>query len=243
VSGFAGRSARQFGGRRVPRWLIALVVIIVVLVAGDFIARAVAQTVAANEIQTQAKLPSKPSVTFNGFPFLTQLASRDFRQVNIAISNLPAGPVTFTSIKASATGVKPKSFAFHSLTIDHLTGTAIIGFGSLSNTLSNELPGLGAVLNGLGMDLTAVGPDEVRASIDLVVTTGSATWRITRVGPRELNVHLVASDGLPSSLLSGIQDLNLHIPPLPLGLTLDSVSVTSAGVVATISGNNVTVGS
>jgi hypothetical protein len=242
VSGNVGRSWRpgRVGGRR--KWPIVLVIVIVLLVVADFVAKAVAQSVAASEIQKQAHMSVKPSVTFAGFPFLTQVISRNFSQVNISISNLPEGPVTFTSIKASATGVKPKSFAFNSLTIRHLSGTAVIDFASLGNTLTNQIGPLGNLLNGAGLNLSAAGPSEVKATLNLVITSGTATWRVTRAGPNELNVRLVGSNGLPSSLLGSIQNLNLHIPSLPLGLTLDSVSVTPAGVVGTISGNNVKVG-
>lgn len=243
VSDYAGPSRRRGRtGRRGRKWLIALVVVIVLLVAADFAAKAVAQSVAASEIQTQGHLSAKPDVTINGFPFLTQLASKDFRNVKISISDLKEGPVTFTSVDAAATGVKPKSFAFSSLTIDHLSGIAVIGFASLGNTLTSEIGPLGSLLNGAGLNLTAAGPNEVKASLNLLVTTGSATWRITRVSPSELNVRLVGSSGLSSSLLGSMQNLNLQIPPLPLGLTLGTVSVTPAGVVGTISGSNVTVG-
>jgi LmeA-like phospholipid-binding len=161
----------------------------------------------------------------------------------VGISNLQEGPVTFTSINANATGIKLNSYAFSSGTIAHINGTALINFSSLGNTLSSEFGPLGQLLNGAGLHLTAAGPDEVKASLDLIVTTGSATWRITRVSGNQLNVRLVSSSGLDPSLLSGIQDKTITIPALPLGLTLDSLSVTPSGIIGTISGNNVPFGS
>jgi hypothetical protein len=244
VSRYAGRASRGGRTRRRGRpWLIALIVLVIVLVAADFIARAVAESVAAGEIKSQAKLSSKPAVSIEGFPFLTQLASRDFSRVKIRISDLKEGPVSFTTVDATATGVKPNSFAFKRLTISHLFGTALIDFASLGNTLTSEIGPLGKLLNGAGLDLSAAGPEEVKASLNLIVTTGSATWRITRVSSSELNVRLVASSGLPSGLLGSIQNVNIHIPNLPLGLTIDSIRVTSAGVVGTISGSHVVLGS
>lgn len=242
MSGFAGRSRRGTRSRR-RRWPVVFVVIVLVLVGLDFGAKAIAESVAASEIQKQAKISAKPTVTFQGFPFLTQLATRDFSQVDISMANLVEGPVTFTSVNAKATAVKPTSFTFKTLTIGHLTGTAVIDFSSLGNTLTSQFGQLGALLSGAGLSLTAAGPDEVRATLNLVITSGSATWRITRAGPHELDIRLVGSSGLPASLLGSLQDKTLRIPPLPLGLTLDSVSVTPAGVVGTISGSNVKVGS
>jgi len=229
--------------RRTRRWLIALLVVVVLLVGADFAARAVAEQVAATQFQKQGNLSVKPDVTIEGFPFLTQVATKDISDVKVGISDLQAGPVTFTSINATATGIKLSSYAFSSGTIGHINGTALIDFSSLSNTLTTQFGPLGQLLGGAGLHLTAAGPDEVKASLNLIVTTGSATWRITRTGSNRLNIHLVGSSGLDPSLLSGIQDKTITIPALPLGLTLDSLSVTPSGIIGTISGNNVPFGS
>ena len=229
--------------RRPARWLVAVIVILLVLLGLDFGTRAVAESVAATQIQKQARLAAKPAVTFVGFPFLTQLVTRDFHHVDIGITNLAEGPVTFSTVSATATSVKPTSFTFKQMTIGHIDGTALIDYASLGNTLTSQFGALGALLHGAGLNLAAAGPQEVKATINLVVTTGSATWRIAQVGPRELRIRLVGSSGLPASVLDSLHSLDLRIPKLPLGLTLDRVTVTPAGVVGTISGSNVTVGS
>ena len=232
---------RRPGARRGRRLLIAVIVILAVLVALDFGSRAVAESVMASKIE-QRGLPSKPDVSIGGFPFLTQLASRDIRHVTISAANVPSGPVTITRIDAVATGIRLDSYAFSSGTIGSLSGTALISFESLATTLSNEFGPLGSLLNGAGLQLTAAGSDEVRASLNLVVTQGSATWRVTRVSGQAINVHLVSSSGLPSSLLSSIQDVTLQLPKLPLGLTIGAITVTTAGVVGDVSGTNVPFG-
>jgi hypothetical protein len=229
--------------RRGLGWLIALVVVIVLLVGADFAARAVAENVAATQFQKQGNLTNKPDVSIGGFPFLTQVASKDFGDVKVSAANEREGPVTITSINATATGVHLNSYSFNSGTISTISGTLLIDFASLGNTLTNQIGALGTLLNGAGLDLTAAGPDEVKASMNLLVTTGSATWRVSRVSPTELNITLVGSSNLPSSLLSSIQDVDIPIPKLPLGLTIDSVRVSTAGVVGTISGSNVPFGS
>jgi LmeA-like phospholipid-binding len=230
------------GRRRTRRFVIWIAIIIVVLVALDFAARFAAESVMASKIQQQG-LQHKPSVSIDGFPFLTQVASRDFQQVSLSAADQTEGPVTITSINATAHNIKLNSYAFSSGTIGSLSGTAVISFASLGNTLTQEVGPLGSLLNGAGLNLTAAGPDEVKASLNLVVTSGSATWRVTRQSGNRLNIRLVSSNGLPSSLLGSIQDITLQIPRLPLGLTIDSVQVTSAGVVGRVSGSNVPFGS
>ncbi len=231
------------GRRRTGRYVIGLVIIIVVLVVLDFAARVAAENVMASKIEQQG-LQHKPSVTIDGFPFLTQVASKNFEQVNITAADQTAGPVTITSINATARNIRLNSYAFSSGTIGSLSGTAVISFSSLGNTLTQQVGPLGSLLNGAGLDLTAAGPDEVKASLNLVVTSGSATWRVTQLSGNRLNVRLVSSSGgLPSSLLSSIQDITLQVPKLPLGLAIDSVQVTPAGVVGHVSGSDVPFGS
>ena len=234
--------AGSSGSGRGTRWLVAVVVVVALLLALDFGARAVAQNVMANKIEQQG-LHTKPSVSIKGFPFLTQLASRNFSDVTISAADVAAGPVTITTINAAGTGVRVNSYAFSSGTIGNVSGTALISFGSLASTLSTQFGPLGSILKGTGLNLTYAGPGEVRATLNLLVTNGSAVWRVTRVGGNTLNVHLVSSKGLPSSLLGSIQNLNLQIPSLPLGLTIDSVSVTPSGVVGQVNGHDVPFGS
>ncbi len=228
--------------RRTRRFVIWIVIIVVLLVVLDFAARAAAESVMASKIQKQG-LQHKPSVTIDGFPFLTQVASRDFQQVNLSAVDQTEGPVTITTIHATAHNIKLNSYAFSSGTIGSLSGTAVISFASLGNTLTREVGPLGSLLKGAGLNLTAAGRNEVKASLNLVVTSGSATWRVAKMSGNRLNIRLVSSSGLPSSLLGSIQDITLQIPKLPLGLTIDGVQVTSAGVVGRVSGSNVPFGS
>jgi len=234
--------AGSYGPRRTSRWLVTIVVIVAVLLGLDFGARAVAENVMANKIQ-QKGLSSKPAVSIGGFPFLTQVASRNFSHVTISAADVAAGPVTLTTVHATATLVRLNSYAFSSGTIGSLSGTALISFSSLAGTLTAQFGSLGSLLNGAGLNLTDAGPGEVRATLNLVVTSGSAVWRVSRVNGNTLNIHLVSSNGLPSSLLGSIQNLNLQIPQMPLGLAIDSVSVTPGGVVGLVSGHDVPFGS
>jgi hypothetical protein len=57
------------------------------------------------------------------------------------------------------------------------------------------------------------------------------------VGGNALNIRLASSYGLPASLPGSIQDLNLQMPKLPPGQTMNSVSVTPSGVVSHVRGH------
>ncbi len=72
---------------RSRRLLLTVIIVVValaaLLVALDFGARAFAEAKVASEIQQQG-FPKKPNVSIKGFPFLTQVISRDFSDVQIS---------------------------------------------------------------------------------------------------------------------------------------------------------------
>src|ERR1700752_4187928 len=123
----SARTMRGSGPRRhrARRFVIGLVIIIVVLVVLDFAARVAAENVMASKIEQQG-LQHKPTVTIDGFPFLTQVAKRNFQQVNLSAADQTEGPVTITSIDATGRNITLNSYAFSSGTIGSLSGTAVI---------------------------------------------------------------------------------------------------------------------
>jgi hypothetical protein len=176
-------------------------------------------------------------VTIEGFPFLTQAARRDLTQVRISSADVPEGPLTITNVNAVLNGVHIDS-SLNGATVDQLTGTVLISFPDLARTLTQQVGPLGSLLGGAGLTLSDAGPDEAKASLDLLVTTGSATWRVTQLSGNELNIRLISSSNVPSSLLSSISNINVQIPKLPLGMTIQSVRITPEGVNGTISGHD-----
>ncbi len=232
------------GGRRRRRPLRTFVIVVIVLagllVAADFGAKAIAQDKVASEIQSQG-FPKKPDVSIKGFPFLTQVASRNFRQVDLSSADIPEGPVTFKSITAVLTGVRPNS-SFNGATVQQLTGSAFITFPELASALTSQAGALGSALGGAGLTLTAVNGNEVRANVNLVVLSGSATWRITETGGNKIVARLVSISGLLSSLQGSVGNITVPIPALPLHLTIQSLSVTPDGIVGRLSGRNLSFG-
>ena len=220
--------------------VIVVIVLLVLLVAADFAARAYAENRTASQIQQQG-FPKKPNVDIEGFPFLTQVAAREFQDIQISSSNVTEGPLDIQSIDATLKNVHING-AFNGGTIGTLNGTAVITFTALANAMTSEAGPLGDLANA-GLTLSAAGNDEVKATLDLVVTSGTAVWRVTRTGPDQINVALVSSGGIPSSLLSPVSNVTVTLPKLPLGLQIRSISVTPSGLVGTLTGQNVKFGS
>jgi hypothetical protein len=230
------------GRRRHPLrvFIIVLIVLIALLVAVDFAARAFAENKAASEIQQQG-FPKKPNVDIEGFPFLTQVAAKDFQDIQISSSNVTEGPLEIASIDATLKNVHING-AFSGGTIDSLNGTATITFAALANAMTAEAGPLGQLAK-TGLTLSAAGPDEVKATLNVVVLKGTAVWRVTTAGDNGINVQLVSAGGLPLSLLKPVASIQVRLPTLPLGLKLQNITVGSAGLTGTLTGTDVSFGS
>jgi hypothetical protein len=236
--GYAAPGTRQ-GVRPLPRrrrrgWiglLVVLVVLAVLVVIGDQVAKAYAQNTIASKIESSSGMSAKPSVSIEGFPFLTQVAAHDVGAIDISASNVPAGKFDISSVTAKATGVHLNS-SFSGATVDQINGTALITFASLEQGLG--LQGVASI----SAD-PADGPNAVKLSAGVI---GSVTGKVELTAPNQVTVQMGSLSGL-ASLLNGVlplQTQTIQIPKLPMGLVVRSVSVTSQGIVATASAQNTT---
>lgn len=94
--------------------LLGILIVIVLLVAGLVIADRVAENVASNliaqQVSTQLHLSQRPRVNIAGFPFLTQVASGDYQEVDISIPSVSALAATVDDVAATARGVHARPF-------------------------------------------------------------------------------------------------------------------------------------
>jgi LmeA-like phospholipid-binding len=228
-------------GRRIAIWIAA---VLVVLVALDFAAKAYAESRAATEIQ-QRGFPTKPNVSIAGFPFLTQVITRHFEQITISSSNLPAGPLTISSLRMTMDNVRLNSFNFSGGTAGPLNGTIVISLGALGGALAGSGP-LGQFLGGGGLVIKSVGNNLIKGSLNLAggLVNASATWQVSATGSNEIRLHLVSSSGLPGPLSSAAQNITLPVSALPAGLRLTGgLSSSSDGIVANVSAQSISFGS
>ncbi len=233
--GFPGAQAYQGppprARRRRRRWpLITLVVIILVLVVGDRVANAYTENQMASQIQSSLALSGKPNVTIQGFPFLTQLAARDFRTVDISASNETAGPggqLQIASLTATLHGMH--IHGLNSAMVDQFNASALITFAELAN--AGGIP--------QGVTLSADGPNKIKASIDIGPLSESADAQITQTGPGKINIKVLDAGGITSAILGNL-NFSVNIPKLPAGVSITSVSVTQQGLRITVAGSNTT---
>jgi LmeA-like phospholipid-binding len=227
----AGRSRPRRRRRRGRRLIITLIVLIGLLIAADFGAKAYAESAIASKIDSSG-LGVKPSVDIEGFPFLTQVAARNLKQIDINASNFTVKQVVISSLHATATGVRPNA-SFNGATISQINGTVVVSFTTITNLV--PVPGLTVSAD------PADGPD----AIELNSSLGGATGKIQQTSANVITVDVGNLTGLAglASLVGGstlAPSYTFDIPKLPAGLVVRSVTVTSQGIVATASAQNTT---
>ncbi len=224
-----GRGRRRSRGRRaIIIFLVTLIVLVGLFVIADRVAVRIANNEFATQIQKQG-FSSKPQVSIQGFPFLTQVAAKQFNDVKITANNEQAGPVTVDNINATLGNIKLTS-GWTSGTVGSINGTGLITFGSLAHASPVSIG-----------KITRVSNNEAKLTVTLggLVST-SAVAKVTKVGDR-IDVSIVSAGGLPVSQL-GLGNFSVPLPNLPMGMTLQSVSVTTQGVLVHITGHDVAFG-
>jgi len=231
------RFRRRQRKRRVRRSFMALftvIVLLILLVIGDRVALAVTENEMASQF-TQNGFPVKPSVSIAGFPFLTQLAAKDFNTVNISASSVPAGPVTIDTIHATLNGMHISSFSSSaSARVDKLNATAFISFGALASA--------GGIAGGTGVKITQAGPDTVKLTADLGgIFNDTEEAQITTTGPQTISVKVLPSNGALGSLLSSFGSFSFSLPKgVPASLRITNLTLNDQGLTVSASATDAT---
>lgn len=233
--------------KRRGRGLIVLLVIVIILGGvfyfGDGYARSYAEKTIASKLAAQG-FPGTPTVTIEGWPFLTQVAERDVKTVTITSGPSTKDNLEISSIHATASGVHITS-SFNGATIDSITGNAQVPFSSLSsalgvsNALNSALGNSGLPASELGLGTSATLSADPSAGANAVkVTDGSlvTTAKITTASGNTIMVQPagISIAGFPVQL----PGFTLRMPDLPMGLTVSGVSVSNQGVSIAVAAHN-----
>jgi hypothetical protein len=222
--------------RPVRRSVIAffvLLVLAIVLVIANFVGQAIAENDMANQF-TANGFPVKPSVDIEGFPFLTQVMQKDFKKVVISASNIPAGPVTISSLNATITGMHLNS-SWNGATIDHLTATAFVSLNSLTGGISSEL--------GDAASLTAVpdGANKLKVTGTVLGLRASGVVVVKQTGPQQITVELPTSGGLVGTLIGSAPSFPINLPAgVPPSLRITGLTLNGQGLTLSASATNAT---
>ncbi len=221
------------------KFLILLLVVVVLLVAADRISAYVAQRKVASRIASAYSLPLPPSVSIQGFPFLTQVVAGRYSQVDIALGSVIASGVEMRDLRARFTGVHAPLVrllgnASATVSADDATATALIPFASVQQRLP-----LGITLGADGGALKLSGKIgyqgfqvPVSAAVSLHVTATSI-----EISPR--NVTVGGTLPVPPGPLGSRLAIALPVHDLPMHLKVTSVRVTNGGFEVSASARDV----
>jgi len=219
--------------------VISLAVVALLLVAADRVAAAVAEGKISDRVAASYQLPAKPQVTIRGFPFLTQVVTGDYREIDLSVGRVSVGSIRLTQLRARLYGVRaPLGRLLRggtaTVTANRAAGSAVIPYSELSGWLPHGLR-----LSRAGRDVRVAG--SVRVLGTRVPLSGTVAPSVTgggiKVTPRNLTVP--GGLALPAGALAGRLGAVIPLTNLPLHLQIASVAVTASALRAGASARDV----
>ena len=215
-----------------------------VLLLVDRGAAALAGRAVASQVQTTGGLASRPEVSVEGFPFLTQAVRGRYDRVEVSAQDVPAGELRLAALDATLTGVRvPLS--------DVVTGS--VGAVPVDRVVAETLVPYAELARRAGSRALQVAPagDRVRvtgsvevlgrtlraAAVSRVVVEGGALV----VTAERFEVGNDVADAVLSTALGDRLDLRVPVS-LPYGLELQSLEVRPDGVLVRSAARDVVLG-
>jgi hypothetical protein len=231
--------------RTMRRVLVWLVVLGVLLVVADRVAAWAAQRAVAEHVATELagyQVDSQPpEVTVRGVPFLTQVADGRFESVTLRLRDVGTSEVALPLVELTASGVTaaPSTLIQQDGPIDaeRVDGSATIGYASV--TALTDLPELdlsagedGSVRVRLPAELLGE-PVTVVGGAEVSVTGGVVQLRVTDLTVEGFGELPPQAEPLVSDLTRRLS-VQVPLPPLPYGLTVESVRAERAGLAVAV---------
>jgi len=209
--------------------LIALAILVVLFIAIDRIGVVLAEDQIASRIATAYNMPTDPGVSITGFPFLTQVVTGNYQQIDVTASQVQADGATLHDLNVHLTGVHATigqllSSGSSTVTAGRAVGSALVGWATVDQRLPH-----GFRIAPDGKNLKVSGKVSYRGLE--VPVTGSVALGVSGSGVTVTpeNVSLPGGISLP---VSAVSQLRFVVPlgNLPLHLHLTSVQVTPGGL-------------
>lgn len=256
---------------RVLRWIVAISVILGVLAGLFAIVDRLAHSYARDAVATQVAAEiddyttdADPQVEIPGFPFLTQVASGSYDEINIFIGTADVENLTLhdTELTASSVTAPIADLLDGRIHADRLAGSAVVEYDGIASSAGIEGLEL-SYADGGGIGVRVPAPSlidavGVRASGIVDDLLSGAADDITLVGTGSVDV---VDDGISVSLkevgpaadekvpplvtgvlgdLAEVARLEIAVPALPYGLEITGLRAEPDGIAVTLTANDVT---
>jgi hypothetical protein len=216
----------------VKRFLIILLGLVVLLVVLDRAGALIAQREISLRVRSAYHLSTTPNVSVRGIPFLTQLVSGHYQEIDVSIASAKVDGVQLHNIDAKFTGVHASLSMLlgqdhGSATASHARGTALIPYSQVERKLP---PGIKIAPDGSNLSVSGAVPLGAVRGVARLAVSGSGI----RVTPQRLTVAGVST----GSLLSRFT-FTLPLSGLPMHLSVTGVHVTQGGLLVDATAHNV----
>ncbi|MFF0728952.1 DUF2993 domain-containing protein [Streptomyces sp. NPDC004134] len=227
---------------------VVLVVLGLLTLAADRIALRMAESDAAERIEKEYGFSQRPEIDIKGFPFLTQVMSREFESVDVRIDGIDAvgsggRTLRLDGVRGELAGVRISGDDWNRATADKADGKVNITY----EDISAALPVVDVSYGGKG----AAGENKVKATVGTSFLgqrlEESLLGKVSVVDGNTIRLRATGVDNLKG--VPGLEDFvrdhmdyNWTINDLPPGIRLTDVEVTEDGIVVTGSGTDVELG-
>lgn len=221
---------------------IVFVVLLVILVAADFIGRSVAETKIAEAFQKNLATTSAPDVSVGGFSVLAQAVGGTYSQITIRSDAVPVQDVGTVGLDIDASDIDlPLSKLLDGDLTNLVVGTAVARVDLPVSVVADKLGG-DVKLSSLGGTKIAVEADQTVAGVTIPIKGEleiSAAAGVVDVKVDDLKAFGV---GLPSAALAALSDqltFSFDLPPVVKAITLTDIAIAGDTITLTGSGTNV----
>ncbi|AKH83101.1 hypothetical protein AA958_13635 [Streptomyces sp. CNQ-509] len=227
---------------------VVLVVLGLLTLAADRVALKMAESDAAERIEKEYGFSQRPEIDIKGFPFLTQLMSREFEAVDVRIDGIDATgsggrALRLDGVRGELEGVRISGDDWDRATADKADGKVTIRY----EDISAALPVVKVSYGGKG----AAGENKVKATVGTSFLgqrlEESLLGKVSVVDGDTIRLRATGVDNLGG--VPGLEDYvrdhmnyNWTINDLPPGIRLTDVEVRKDGIVVTGSGTDVELG-
>jgi hypothetical protein len=235
-------------GRASPLVTTLIIVLVVALFGaglyfGDRFAQHRAEQKAATALQPRLGTPQPPQVDIEGFPFVTQVASRLIDRIHIVADQIGTtndALLTLAHTDLVLTDVATNDW-FKTMNISHAEGTALLDYAKLSSLAgapmtygSDGRVELDIKTTVLGRDVEAV----VSGTPRLNAKEQTMTLSDAKIAVAGVNLPEFTSQALLVALLKPIP-----LKGMPLGMTVTRITAAEDGVHVDLVGDNLAVSS
>jgi len=213
--------------------LIAVVVLVLLGAAADFVAARVFEDRVTAELQREYELGRRPVVQVRDFPFLPHLATGRFSTIDLAATDASAKGINAAQLQLTLHGVRvPREVLLGEpgrITVDRADGTIELTEAEVNRLLADRLQG-GSL---------AIEEDGVRVRVDVpllgeALVTGRLGARDGAVSFTPEEIRLGGRGPLQPALedqLSSQFSFQVPLPELPAGVRLERVETRPGTVV------------